>query len=112
MSESILTVFAATLIGIGLVSLFLPAFNNLSGRQLSFLSLLQPIPLVALLIILVMAGFLGGIYPALVLSGFNPIKVLKGNFKTGTSGVWLRKSLIVMQFVISVGLITSTLIIH
>jgi putative ABC transport system permease protein len=57
-------------------------------------------------------GFIGGMYPALVLSGFNPIKTLKGNYKTGTSGVWLRKSLIVVQFVISVGLIVSTLIIH
>ncbi|MEJ2613380.1 MAG: hypothetical protein P8Z35_00325, partial [Ignavibacteriaceae bacterium] len=65
----------------------------------------------AVLFIILLIGLLGASYPAFLLSKYKPIKVLKGNFKTGSSGVWIRKSLIVFQFVISVVLIICTLII-
>ena len=110
--ESMLTVFAALLISLVLVRLFLPAFNMIAAKQLTLDSLLSPAPLTALGIILFSIGFFGGLYPALVLSRFNPVKVLKGNIRTGSSGIRLRKSLIVVQFFISVVLIVSTLVIQ
>jgi putative ABC transport system permease protein len=112
MSESILNVLLALLISLLLVKLFLPTFNLLAAKQLSLASVFQPVVTITLLTILLAISLLGGVYPALVLSGFNPVKVLKGNFKTSTSGIWLRKSLIVVQFIISVGLIVSTIIIQ
>jgi putative ABC transport system permease protein len=110
--ESMLTVLAALLISLVMVRLFLPAFNMIAAKQLTLDSLLRPATLTALGIILFSIGFFGSLYPALVLSGFNPIKVLKGNIRTGFSGIRFRQSLIVVQFFISVVLIVSTLVIR
>jgi putative ABC transport system permease protein len=112
MSESVLTVSLALMISLLLVKLLLPTFNLLAAKQLTFISVFQPAIIFTLLIILLIIGLIGSVYPALVLSGFNPVKVLKGNFKTSTSGIWLRKSLIVIQFIISVGLIVCTIVIQ
>jgi putative ABC transport system permease protein len=95
-----------------LVYFLLPTFNLLAETELTYVSLLQPSSVIALIIIVLVIGLLGGSYPAIVLSKFNPTKVLKGNFKTSASGIFLRKGLIVLQFVISVGLIICTLIIR
>jgi putative ABC transport system permease protein len=84
----------------------------IAGKQLKLDFLLNPACLMALGVILFVIGFLGSIYPALVLSGFQPIKVLKGNNMINSSGIGLRKSLFVIQFFISVGLIISTLVIQ
>lgn len=111
-SESIIIVFVALLASLLLARLFLPSFNMISGKQLQFNSLLTPACLAALGVILFVIGFLGSIYPALVLSGFQPIKALKGKINTSTSGIGLRKSLFVLQFFISVALIASTLVIR
>jgi putative ABC transport system permease protein len=112
MGESILTVLLALLVSLLIVKLLLPSFNTIAARQFEFSSLFAPILLLPLVIILIVIGFFGSLYPALILSGFRPVRVLKGNFKTDISAVWLRKSLIVVQFIISVGLIASTIVIH
>jgi putative ABC transport system permease protein len=111
-SESVITVFVSLLISLLMVRLFLPLFNAIAAKQLELDFLLTPACLIALGVILFVIGFLGSIYPALVLSGFQPIKVLKGNNKINSSGVGLRKSLFVVQFFISVALIISTLVIQ
>lgn len=110
--ESILLSVASLLLSIGAVALALPWFNELTDKKLSVLSLATPFVILFTLIILVCISLLAGSYPALVLSGFQPIKVLKGTFKNSGSGLWLRKSLIVFQFVISVFLIVGTFIIQ
>ena len=111
-SESFLTVIVSLLVGVLLVKFFLPSFNMIAGKQLAFSSMLNIAPLLTIGIILLAIGFFGGIYPALILSGFNPVKTLKGNMRLSSSGIGLRKSLFVIQFFISVALIVSTLVIQ
>src|SRR5207344_2739990 len=60
----------------------------------------------------VIIGFLAGFYPAVVLSSYKPVAVLKGRFATGTRGIMLRKGLVVTQFTISIALIISTIIVY
>jgi putative ABC transport system permease protein len=88
----------------------LPAFDKLTDRQLPWESLFSPVFLALALLVAVLVSVLAGSYPALVLSGFHPVKVLKGAFKNTRSGQGLRQSLIVFQFVISVFLIVATLV--
>src|SRR5579871_2693413 len=108
--ESALVCVLAGIISLLISILILPYFNQLSQRQLqasSFFSL----PFILFLFgIAIGVSLIAGSYPALILSGFQPVKVLKGSFKNSDSGQWLRKSLIVFQFVISVFLIVSTFI--
>jgi putative ABC transport system permease protein len=110
--ESILLSFASLILSVFVVLAALPAFNELTDKQLSYTSLLTPFVMLFTLGTLVCLSLLAGSYPALILSGFQPIKVLKGAFKNTSSGLLLRKSLIVFQFVISVFLIVATFIIQ
>ncbi len=110
LAESIMLSMISAGIGFLLVYLLLPYFNQLAGRSLSFaLGRFPEMPwLMASLIIMV--GILAGSYPALVLSGFNPLEVLKSKVKVGGSNIFI-KSLVSFQFVLSIGLIISTIII-
>ena len=110
--ESALLCFVAVTLSLLIAALLLPAFNGLAGEELSLRSLfsLQFISLCFLVALTVSA--LSGIYPALILTGFQPVKVLKGSFKNTASGQLLRKSLIVFQFIIAVFLIVSTFIVQ
>lgn len=112
MSESYVAVLIVLLIGFFIAAAALPLFNQVTGKQLSLNTLLMPPALVAVAILWIVLGFVCSIYPAVVLSAFNPIRVLKGNMKAGSSGIGLRKSLIVVQFFISTGLIMSTLVVY
>lgn len=110
--ESLLLSFLAVLLSALVVLLVLPAFNQLAGTDLSMRSLLSPAILGFIAIIIVCISFLAGSYPALVLSAFIPAKVLKGALNKNSSGAWLRKTLIVFQFGISVFLVIATFVIH
>ena len=108
--EALLLTFLSAMIGLALAKILLPFFNQLSGRELSF-SLTQFPQLLWLIIGLVLiVGLLAGSYPSLVLSNFKPVEVLKTKVRLGGSNFFTR-SLVTLQFVLSAGLIISTIII-
>jgi putative ABC transport system permease protein len=112
LGESILMSVLAFLLAWGAVFLLLPAFSHLTGRHLS-LSLPEHLPLLLTFLgLAIAAGLIAGIYPAFYLSSFQPAKVLKGKFSNSLAAVWLRQGLVVFQFLISVTLIVSTVVIN
>ena len=105
LGESILTAVLSLLIAITLVILVLPEFNKFVGRSLSF-NLMSNLFLVFLLFLFAISvGILSGIYPALFLSAFKPVRVLKGKLDIGKKGFSFRTVLVVFQFTISIVLI-------
>ncbi|HYJ65664.1 MAG TPA: ABC transporter permease [Parafilimonas sp.] len=111
LSESAVLNGFALLIAIIIVVAAIPGFNALSGQQLTFSLFKEPNFWVSLIGLFVIGVFLSGLYPAFVLSGFNPIEVLKG--KSGTSkGGLLRKSLVVFQFAASLFLLMGTVTVY
>lgn len=110
--ESALVNFLSIVIALAIVVLVLPYFNTLSGLPLTFLSLLEPWLLVLILILWVTGTLLSGFYPALVLSSFKPVSVLKGKLKNSLGGILMRKGLVTLQFIASVVLIAATLIVY
>ncbi len=111
-SESVIVTFAAIVAAVGIAYLLLPLFNNLSGKNLAMDFTQHPEWIAALVGIWILTSFLGGAYPAAVLSSFRPVTVLKGRLGSIGSGAVLRKSLVVFQFTISIFLIVCTLTIN
>lgn len=111
-AESTLLTFLSLLLSFGLAIFLLPSFNQLSGSHLEISQLAQWPIVVSCLGLLITIALFAGSYPAFVLSGFQPVKVLKGAVKNSSSGILLRKSLIVFQFSVSVFLIIATLVIR
>ncbi len=112
LSESILLSAAALILSFALIQLLLPAFNELSGKKLAFSLLTDPGILLGIVGIGLLTGLLSGIYPAVVLSSYQPAMVLKGKLQTGIKGSWLRKGLVTFQLIISVIMITGTIVIY
>lgn len=110
--ESTLTAFVALLLSIGLIALFLPVFNNLAGKFISFGTLFSPDTILILLAVVIFVGIVGGSYPAFYLSKFNPVSVLKGSLAKGSSNVNLRRALVVIQFSISMIMLICTWIVY
>src|SRR6185436_14052379 len=110
--ESTLTAFFALLLALGLIALLLPTFNSLSGKFISFNSLLRPDTVLILLAVIVFIGLVGGSYPAFYLSKFNPVSVLKGSLSKGSSNVTLRRALVVVQFSIYMIMLICTWIVY
>jgi putative ABC transport system permease protein len=102
--------FLSGAIGLLLLQLLLPYFNQLSGKQLHFSVTEYPELSWLYLGTVLFAGFLAGIYPALVFSSLKPIEVLKNKLRLGGSNLFT-KSLVSFQFILSIGLIISTIII-
>jgi putative ABC transport system permease protein len=110
--ESIIICLIAFLLTLFFSWLLLPVFNQLAGKTISH-SIFENISyLIILFLAAIGIGFLAGVYPALVLSSFKPVIVLKGKFATGNRGILLRKVLVVSQFTISIGLIIATIIVY
>ena len=110
--ESAMLCLASVVLSMIVAIILLPWFNQLTEKQLQVQALLSFPFIASSLGVVALVSLLAGSYPALILAGFQPVKVLKGAFKNTSSGQWLRKSLIVFQFVISVFLIVSTFIIQ
>ncbi|HJP63796.1 MAG TPA: FtsX-like permease family protein, partial [Mucilaginibacter sp.] len=108
--ESALLCLMAVLLSYAIAAVSLPYFNDLTQRKLEALTMFSPQFIGGILLVVALVTLLAGSYPALIISGFDPIKGLKGSFKNTGSGKVLRNSLIVFQFVISVFLIASTFI--
>jgi putative ABC transport system permease protein len=112
LSESLLMTFLAVIAALILIELALPSFNNLIEKQLSadYLNNYYSIPILILFILFV--GLLAGGYPALYLSAFNPVKVLRKQVGKNSGKVWLRNALVVTQFAISIILFIGTIIVY
>ncbi len=95
--------------GLVLTELVLPIFNRLSGRSLSLEGIFQPVHILILLALLVVVGIVSGSYPALVMSGFRPVEILRGKLRIGGKKP-LTRVLVVVQFALSVFLIIATII--
>jgi putative ABC transport system permease protein len=106
MGESIMLTAFAMLLAVALVELILPVFAAFLEKPLSF-SLADPKSLVILLLGTALVGLFAGSYPALYLSKFRPVEVLKGP-ASGTGSALLRKSLVVFQFATSIALLIAT----
>jgi len=111
LSESVLISWLAAILSGIITWLTLPWLNTLSGQGLSMSLLLKPQILIPSLLLPFFIGILSGIYPAIFLSAFRPVKVLKGLFKSSEKAFSLRKVLVVIQFSISIILIISTVVV-
>src|SRR6185437_10199009 len=111
LGESVILCLIAFVLSVGVCAALLPSFNFLAGKTISSGIFNHPAYILSLLGVGIGIGLLAGIYPALVLSSFQPIVVLKGRFATGVRGLLLRKGLVISQFTISIGLIVATLLV-
>jgi putative ABC transport system permease protein len=111
LGESVMISIVATIIALLLTWLTIPWLNKVSGQQLSFSMLMHPLILIPLVLTPFLVGILSGLYPALFMSSFQPIKTLKGLFKVGGSSISFRKVLVVTQFSISIILIITTFVV-
>ncbi|MBD2702352.1 ABC transporter permease [Spirosoma sp. BT702] len=112
--EALLLTFVAVILSLVLTSLLLPAFNQLSNKQVA-LPITEPDFWLALLVIMLFTGFLAGSYPALFLSSLQPVRILKGIIsaptKRSAKGLF-RQGLVVVQFVISMFMIIGTFVVY
>ncbi len=109
-SESLLVVGLAFILSVIITQLTLPFFNNVSDKKMSILWA-SPVFWLTGIIVTLLTGLIAGSYPALYLSSFQPVKVLKGTFRTGRNAALPRKILVVLQFTVSLVLIIGTIIV-
>jgi len=109
LTESVLTSMLAFILSLMLLMIFLPSFNNLTGKAFELFSSDLTEAWMFLAILAIVLGLISGIYPALYLSSLDPVRVLKTGATSPLSGGSLRKTLVVVQYVISIGLLIGTL---
>ena len=110
-SESLLLTFGAAILSLIVLGLLLPKLNQLIGVPLKLDLVLSPLGLGILLFLVILVGLLAGFYPSVILSGMEPIKALANQVKLG-GGAWMRKTLVVFQFFVSMGLLIATMVVN
>lgn len=110
--ESIIMCFLALILAVGITSLILPLFNDLSGKLIVMNEFLSPAVIGGMILFALTLGVLSGLYPAFYLSTFKPVSVLKGKLVSGAKGVRLRNALVIFQFSVSVILVVGTVVIY
>lgn len=111
LSESFIYSFMAMALALALTYLLMPGFNALSGKQLSIEALADPVFAAVAVALLIVIGLLAGSYPAIYLTSFNPVEVLKGKLRSGMKTKGVRSLLVVVQFSVSIFLIAATLVV-
>lgn len=111
LGESLFMSLLAFIFAFVITELLLPAFNSVSGKNLSLSISNKGFIIAAFFLLSIITGLIAGSYPALYLSSFKPVKVLKGKFSNSLAAVSLRKGLVVFQFIISVVLIIASVVI-
>ncbi|MEA3477000.1 MAG: FtsX-like permease family protein, partial [Bacteroidota bacterium] len=112
LGESLLTTIFATILSLIFVNLLLGKFNQLSGKEIEFSFLLTKEFVFGLIGVVFFTGILAGTYPALLLSRFLPVIVLKSATGDSSQRAWFRKGLVIVQFTLSIFLITGTLLVY
>jgi putative ABC transport system permease protein len=112
LTESVLLSFLSLILALLLAAGLLPLFNQLAGKSMHVSTLFSTWLFPVMIALVFVVGCLAGSYPAFYLSSFQPIHVLKGNIAAGFKSSWLRSTLVVFQFSISIVLIIGTMIIY
>jgi len=112
LGESVVTALVAVLLSFLLAMLLIPSFNALSGKEFTLHTLFQPFNILLLLGIGVFTGLVGGSYPAFYLSSFQPVSILKGALSKASGNINLRRTLVVLQFSISMIMLICTWVVY
>lgn len=109
--ESIIIAFIGLFIGLGIVELSLPFFNQLTKQSLT-LNYLNPVVATSLILFTLTIGLLSGFYPAFTFASFNPIRAIKGVTDAASNRSWLRNGLMIFQFTVCIVMIVSTIVVY
>ncbi|SNT29035.1 putative ABC transport system permease protein [Ekhidna lutea] len=112
LSESTFVAVISAVIALLITYLSEGNFAQLAGKNLSLLEFLTTPNIIILIVSVLIIGILAGLYPAFFISSYSPIGIMRGNLKTSKKGVGLRNALVVLQFTISIALISATLLIY
>jgi|APTNR8051073442_1049403.scaffolds.fasta_scaffold00001_447 putative ABC transport system permease protein len=110
LAESWMLAMTSLVLAIVWIELARPLFESLTGKPV--MNLYSPETLLTLLAVTSLVGIFSGLYPALMLSSYRPISIMRGQLKTGTAGVLLRKSLVVLQYSITILLVVGILVVQ
>lgn len=111
LGEAVIQSVFAMIIALILVEILLPSLNSFTGKHIVTSFLLQPKLFAFTLLLSFVVGIFAGIYPAIILSSFQPLKVLKGALRSGSKSAAARRTLVVFQFTISIGLIIGAFVV-
>ncbi len=112
MFESMLLNGLAVLLAIIMIMVFLPIFSTISGQHITLSLLFTPVFWIAVTVLFIVGSFFSGFYPAIVLSSFQPVDVIKGKLSASSGGIVLRKVMVVFQFAASIFLLIGSLTVY